>query len=134
MSDGFKNVDGFGDRMPHGVELSESESRTSDECCEVGAEFEFSYPALTMGEEAKGLPTPKYKQRRAQRVELERRTRESREEQLFDRTMSEEEELWDRNLREMEEREDRPKRRRVAKQLALEDGRVENEEPVALMD
>ena len=62
MSDGFKNVDGFGDPMPHGVELSESKSKTSDECCEVGAEVEFSYPALTLGEGAKVSPTPKYKQ------------------------------------------------------------------------
>ena len=111
MSDGFKDVDGYGGRLPHGVELSESESRTSDECCEVGAGEEFSYPALTMGEEAKGLPTPKYKQRRAQRVESERESRRRREELLFERTMSEEEELWDRNLREMEEREERPKKR-----------------------
>ena len=129
MSDGFKNVDGFGDPMPRGVGVSESESKTSDECCEVGAEVEFSYPALTMGEGAKVLPTPKYKQRRAQRVEPERKTRESQEEPLFDRTMSEEEELWDRNLREMEEREERPKRRRRTKQLALEDGRVEDAQP-----
>ena len=130
MSDGFKNVDGYGDRLPHGVELSESESRTSDECCEVGAGEEFSYPALTMGEEVKGLPTPKYKQRRAQRVGSERERERSSEEQLFERTMSEEEELWDRNLREMEEREERPKRRRRRMvQLALEDGRVEDEQP-----
>ena len=122
-------MDGFDDPMPHGVELSESESRTSDECCEVGAESEFSYPALTMGEEVRVLPTPKYKQRRAQRVEPESKAGGSQDEPLFDRTMSEEEELWDRNLREMEEREERPKRRRRTRQLALEDGKVEEEQP-----
>ena len=81
MSDGFKDVDGYGDRLPHGVELSESESRTSDECLEEVAGFEFSYPALTMGDAAKGLPTPKYKQRRAQKLERERESRRSSEEQ-----------------------------------------------------
>ena len=129
MSHGFKNLDAFGDALPGGLELSESESKTSDELYEVGPNDSFEYPALTMGERGKGQPTPKYKRKKAKDLEPSYVGDEDTDpDELFELSMEDQEREWERKLRKLEEGSERPRKQRKKVQLALEDAKEEESE------